>query len=1362
MSESHVFLSFSSHDTGKTFTDHLHTALLNAGIQTHGTMENSKIALVVLSKNYVLTTCCLDELAKIIERKEAFGLVVIPIFYDVDPLEMKTHGSLEQVFDQDGLRCDDDKVKQSGDALVQVVDLGGMVLQDRFEPRGEHVGISMIMGLPHRGTLSWVEISKVPLDPGYLRNMHESKFIKEIVLVVERKLNRRSLSVAMYPIGLDSRVKSINRWLQDGSTDVGIMALYALISSIRGASEQPNGLVRLQRQLLSDISQKKIKKIHNIDEGIMKIRDTISCKRVFIVLDDVDHLDQLNAMLGLRKWFHPGSKIIITTRHKSLLKSKPEIEMFEMKGFNGQESLKLFSWHAFGEDNPPDRNYTKLSRNVVYHCGGIPLALVVLGSSLRGRSVDIWESALKKLQAISERDIVGKLRISYDSLPDNHDRSLFLDISCFFVGKEKEYATMILEKCDYFTEVGIQNLVDRCLLDIDEKNKLLVHQLLQDMGREIIRQESPYPGRRSRIWSHKDSYNVLKDKSGGSEIRGLVLDMKMLKEGKEHRRKTGPEEDILEKMLLMDQSYASKRRRLDFFGNASNATSSIQDDFDLETDTFSSMQKLRLLKLSGLRITGCYDGFPKGLRWLYWRGFPLKCIPNEFPLESVVALDMCNSSLTQFRKRSNGVPHVVPSPATVPSPEPRHCPQPPAPPPPSPPASATVASAAPPTTRSVYGSVLNGGGGRKEKDGSYGCMYALKLFDEMPQKDVVGFNGGDGEVVGFNGGGGGESLMMMQVLNFSHCHYLKESPDFSMLPNLKRLILKECIRLAELHESIGGLTRLMLLNLRGCRNLTRLPPHFHRLKSLENLILSGCTKLEKLPVEDLAKLQSLKMLHADEIAISHIASNRNEVVAWRSFFPSWLSKPRTCRVPINFSLASFSSSLLSLSLANCNLTDQAIPSDLTGLCSLKYLNLSGNPIRTLPERIKDLYMLRDLWLDSCSSLESLPELPMSLIDLKTVNCTSLERITNLPNLLESLFLDVSGCEKLSEVEGLFRLEPIRNFGADRIMNELGILNLDVIQNTQVELFNKLTKTRQKDVVQDPVKAAFIDREGKFKCELNFGCEHENESQPHILGYDRFCCNINIYNHIFGNQGLYEFSIFSCYVPGNEIPSWCSSKSTGNSISFVLPSDPENILQGLNICLTYGRSHARKFRHWSNQDWCTYYIKIHNKTKDLKWVYSPTFVGIPDDGEDITLISHWKFGMEMEDGDDVNVSIVGMSKAFQIKGFDIDVLYVQEEKKIIQQNTSGLISAYQLQPHAYFFSNPEYYMVRKSGDGVGEWTRNILYENLFEGSWNVTGSAYEGGEEEDDSGYEYPEDIDAEIQEYDDEDDDWLNAILHAP
>ena len=39
-----------------------------------------------------------------------------------------------------------------------------------------------------------------------------------------------------------------------------------------------------------------------------------------------------------------------------------------------------------------------------------------------------------------------------------------------------------------------------------------MHQLVQEMGREIVRQESPKElGERSRLWNHKDSFNVLRE-----------------------------------------------------------------------------------------------------------------------------------------------------------------------------------------------------------------------------------------------------------------------------------------------------------------------------------------------------------------------------------------------------------------------------------------------------------------------------------------------------------------------------------------------------------------------------------------------------------------------------------------------------------------------------------------------------------------------------------------------------------------------------------------------------------------------------------------------------------------------------------
>lgn len=267
-------------------------------------------------------------------------------------------------------------------------------------------------------------------------------------------------------------------------------------------------MVSLQKQLISSILKGRKVKIGCVGEGITMIRDLIHHKRVLVVLDDVDDMDQLHA-LGIRQdWFHPGSKVMITTRCEQLLKTHKLYKVHKVEKLSEYESLILFSLHAF-EEKYPKEGYLELSERVVHYCGGVPLALEVLGSCLFGRNVDVWESTLRKLEVIPNSIILRKLKISYDSLEDDHDKSLFLDIACFFVGKSKQYVSTILAGCDFYTELGIQNLVDRCLLTIDEHNKLIMHQILQDMGREIVREESPGDlGKRSRLWCAKESIDV--------------------------------------------------------------------------------------------------------------------------------------------------------------------------------------------------------------------------------------------------------------------------------------------------------------------------------------------------------------------------------------------------------------------------------------------------------------------------------------------------------------------------------------------------------------------------------------------------------------------------------------------------------------------------------------------------------------------------------------------------------------------------------------------------------------------------------------------------------------------------------------
>ena len=178
----------------------------------------------------------------------------------------------------------------------------------------------------------------------------------------------------------------------------------------------------------------------------------------------------------------------------------------------------MFSWHAFKMYNPKG-DYSKLSIEVVNYVGGLPLALVVLGSFLNGRAISEWKSELEKLQRTPHEKIQKILQISFDSL-DLYTKDIFLDIACFFVGMDKEYVSKIFDSCNFFPEIGIPILICKSLVTIDFQNELRMHNLIRDMGREIVCNESPkYPGKRSRLWFYKDALNVLHKHT----VRGIFI-----------------------------------------------------------------------------------------------------------------------------------------------------------------------------------------------------------------------------------------------------------------------------------------------------------------------------------------------------------------------------------------------------------------------------------------------------------------------------------------------------------------------------------------------------------------------------------------------------------------------------------------------------------------------------------------------------------------------------------------------------------------------------------------------------------------------------------------------------------------------
>jgi len=280
----------------------------------------------------------------------------------------------------------------------------------------------------------------------------------------------------------------------------------------------------------------------------------------------------------------------------------------------------------------------------------------------------------------------------------------------------------------------------------------------------------------------------------------------------------------------------------------------------------------------------------------------------------------------------------------------------------------------------------------------------------------------------------------LKFLNLSHSHYLSRTPDFSRLPHLEKLKLKDCRSLVEVHNSIGYLDRLVLVNFKDCKQLRRLPISFWKLKSIEILYLSGCSKFDELP-EDLGDLESLTILHADDTAIRQVPStivrlkNLQDLslcgckgstsATLPSRLMSWFL-PRKIPNPTNLLPPSFHGldRLTSLSLRGCNLSDDALPRDLGSLPSLTNLELDRNSFQSLPAGLSSLLRLTSLRLDDNTRLQTIPDLPRNLDTLRASNCTSLERLPDISVASRMRLLYIANCPKLIEAPGLDKSRSI--------------------------------------------------------------------------------------------------------------------------------------------------------------------------------------------------------------------------------------------------------------------------------------------------------------------------------------------------
>ncbi|GLJ33954.1 hypothetical protein SUGI_0683050 [Cryptomeria japonica] len=454
-------------------------------------MRSASLHIAIFSENYAKSPWCLQELSFILQT----GAKVFPVFYHVEPSDLR------HVDRQNGMYAE---------------------IFKEHEKKGRYTSgkIQEWKKALHEASFYTGEIVKT--------NDGEMSLLKKIERIVLKVINDVPLVVAKHPVGLREMVQDFEmKALQPAQDDqvvsiVGICGmggsgkttlakeLYNKISSsmerssflfeVRDAASK-GALHNKQTKLLNDLGITGVT-FDNIEEGINVLSSRLKSVKVLIVLDDVDNVEQLDALLPTKHKLQNGSLIIVTTRAYDVLNSWGISFIYKMRPLDSLQAGNLFCWHAFLRCCPPN-GFKELVEKYLEQCNGIPLSLKVLGAQLYGESrIEYWESQLHKISRILPADIKKRLKISYDTL-DDEEKEIFLDAAYFFIGEQSSLAIEVWNGLGLSGLQRWESLLHKCLVEHDDNNFIWMHDHIRDMGRDIANKQSPY-----RLWFPQQNINV--------------------------------------------------------------------------------------------------------------------------------------------------------------------------------------------------------------------------------------------------------------------------------------------------------------------------------------------------------------------------------------------------------------------------------------------------------------------------------------------------------------------------------------------------------------------------------------------------------------------------------------------------------------------------------------------------------------------------------------------------------------------------------------------------------------------------------------------------------------------------------------
>ncbi|GLJ35037.1 hypothetical protein SUGI_0705130 [Cryptomeria japonica] len=432
-------------------------------------MRSSSIHIVIFSKKYAERPRCLTELSFMLE----IGAKIVPVFYGVSPADARWARRKEGMYAKafaNYYREGTHHPKEIEGWIRALNRVGNISDRIIFHGDGEILLKSIAERVKENVSL---EVAKhcVGLDETVenfekATNQSSSENVKIVWIVGMAGCGKTTLAKELY---------NRKRWVFDRSC-----FLYAV-----GEASNESELRKLQRKLADDL----VPDVKDFRPQKDVFSHPLRSNRLLIVLDGIDHVDQIHVLLPTKDSVGPGSLIIITTRDISVTKYCGIPLIYEMRKLDRSHAKQLFCWHAFSQQNSAPV-YEDLVERFLDATNLIPLLLERLAEQLCGKSKDYWESHLGDISNKLEDHSKCKLMLKFLSLSKQEQEILF-DISFFFNGEKLSMAIPIWDASGWNGQRHVQQLRSKSIVELDKENRIRMKRHFINIGKVAAFERKP-------------------------------------------------------------------------------------------------------------------------------------------------------------------------------------------------------------------------------------------------------------------------------------------------------------------------------------------------------------------------------------------------------------------------------------------------------------------------------------------------------------------------------------------------------------------------------------------------------------------------------------------------------------------------------------------------------------------------------------------------------------------------------------------------------------------------------------------------------------------------------------------------------